>query len=113
MLRTRRNERHRKQPTKHLHVPWEVSTFARSMGCFSTELPLDTGSDPDSGSPRQPAAHFDSAPSSPEARSCPAVTTTKRLACLVSPGRSSGRPPYVVRQGSGIEEEACPLPRGG
>ena len=81
-------------------------TFAHSMGSLSTEPPLYTESDSDSGSSRQPAANLDLAPSSPGARTCPAVATTNRFACLVSPGRSRGRLSYAVKQGSGIKEEA-------
>ena len=81
--------------------------YARSIGSFSTEIPVYSDSDSDSGSPAKVAVHADSAPASPEARPRPAVATANRFACLVSPGRSYGRSPRAAKQKvPGLQDEA-------
>ena len=63
----------------------------RSIGSFSTDTPVYSDTDSDSGSPTRVAVPVDSAPTSPEDWSRPAVATANRFAYLLSPGRSRGR----------------------
>ena len=72
--------------------------YAPSIRSFSTDPPVYSDSDSDSGSPAKVAIHVDSAPVYPEAWPRPAVATAYRFACLVSPSGSCGRSARAAKQ---------------